>query len=189
MLESLINLDHSLFQLINKTWSNGVFDSLMPVITNKNTWIPLYILILVFFIYKFRKYAYIPVVCLALCVGAADYSTSGIIKPSVERTRPCNIQELEANILVSCRNSPSFPSSHAANHFAIAVFLMFFLKGKWKKLVWPFLIWAFFIAYSRVYVGVHFPIDISVGAAIGILLGIVFGKISIKLMHKFAPSV
>lgn len=187
-MEALINLDHSWFILINKLGSNSFFDSIMPVITNKFTWIPLYVLILIYFIVKHRKYAFIPVIGLALSVGASDYITSGIIKPSVERTRPCNIEELEANILAPCRNSPSFPSSHASNHFAIAVFMMYFLKKKWRRLIIPFYLWAFLIAYSRVYVGVHFPFDVLTGAFIGVILGLIFATVSKKLMHKFAPS-
>jgi undecaprenyl-diphosphatase len=144
----------------------------------------LYVLILVFFIFKFRKYAFIPIIGLALSVGAADYITSGIIKPSVDRVRPCNVPELQANIHAPCRNSPSFPSSHAANHFAIAIFLSFFLNGKWRAIKYVLYVWAFAIAYSRVYVGVHYPFDVTMGAIIGGTLGLLFAKASTHLIQN-----
>ncbi len=183
MMHTLYNLDAWLFKLVNHGNSNAFFDFLMPIITNKNTWIPLYVLIFLYLIYIFRKRAYIPIIGLVLAVGSADYLTSGIIKPGVDRVRPCNVEELKANIHAPCRNSPSFPSSHAANHFAIAVFLSFVLNGKWKNLKYIFYIWAFAIAYSRVYVGVHYPFDVFMGGVIGGLLGLLFAKASKHLIN------
>ena len=184
MMSTFYNWDAGLYKLINHGNSNAFFDFLMPIITDKYTWIPLYVLILIFFIYKFRKYAFIPIIGLALSVGASDYITSGIIKPNVNRVRPCNVEELKANILAPCRNSPSFPSSHAANHFAIALFLSFFIAKKWNWVNWLFFIWAFAIAYSRVYVGVHYPFDVTMGALIGGLLSLIFAKASIHLIKS-----
>lgn len=180
MMETLYNIDLGLFQFFNQSCSNSFFDWLMPLITNKYTWIPLYFVLLTYFIIKYKKKSFIPIIALALAVGASDYITSGIIKPNVNRTRPCNIEEANANILAPCRNSPSFPSSHAANHFAIATFMLLLLSSKKKWLKTIFIAWAAAIAYSRVYVGVHFPFDVLIGGVIGAGLGYTFAKLSIK---------
>ena len=184
MMEFIQNIDLELFRIINQNWSNALFDWAMPMITNKYTWIPLYFAFLAYFIIKFKKKSFIPIIALALAVGASDYLTSGIIKPAVNRTRPCNLEEATANILAPCRNSPSFPSSHAANHFAIATFFFYLLSSKRNWLKGLFVIWALAIAYSRVYVGVHFPTDVLIGGIIGALLGVGFSKLSIHFINK-----
>lgn len=183
-MEQILSWDIWIFKLINQGGSNSFFDFLMPLITNKNTWIPLYVLFLVLFIYKYRKQAYIPIIALALTVGASDYLTSGIIKPNVKRPRPCMVDSNEAITFMNCRTSPSFPSSHASNHFAIAIFLLFYLNKSQKWIKLSLLVWAFAIAYSRVYVGVHYPTDVLMGAIIGLILGGLFGMVSKNILDK-----
>lgn len=185
-MEQLLKWDIGLFKLINQGNSNAFFDFLMPLITDKYTWIPLYLIILIWFIYKFRKYAFLPIIGLALTVGISDYLTSGIIKPQVNRARPCMVESNEAITFMNCRTSPSFPSSHASNHFAIAIFLLYFIPCSNKWLRFTLILWALAIAYSRVYVGVHYPSDVLGGAAIGVLLGMVFGLSTKKSIIKYA---
>jgi undecaprenyl-diphosphatase len=72
--------------------------------------------------------------------------------------------------------SSSFTSSHAANHFGMAMFIYTTFKTRFPK--WPalFFVWAFLISFAQVYVGVHYPLDITAGALIGILIGYLSGR-------------
>jgi undecaprenyl-diphosphatase len=88
-------------------------------------------------------------------------------------------------LLDYCSGGFSFTSSHAANHFGIAVFLVVTLQPLLKNYRYLFLIWAAIIAYAQVYVGVHFPLDIFVGAIIGIIVGYFNGK----LFHKWQGNI
>jgi len=111
-------------------------------------------------------------------VGMADVVSSKLVKPAVQRVRPCNDVGLKFEVreLVHCGGGYSFTSSHATNHFAIATFLYLVLGGLRKKWIrWALLAWAASIAYGQVYVGVHYPLDVITGAVLGSLIGTVFG--------------
>jgi undecaprenyl-diphosphatase len=106
--------------------------------------------------------------------------SSSLLKNLVERVRPCNVLE-HVNILVNCTESFSFPSSHAVNNFAAAVFFsMLFSKYR----VWFYTV-AVLQAFSRPYVGVHYPSDVLGGAIIGAAIGYLFGFITIKINSYF----
>jgi membrane-associated phospholipid phosphatase len=181
MIDLIFEIDRDLFEFLNGKLSHKFLDFLMPWVTNAYTWIPLYVGILVYFIYRYKTLFYIPFLGLLLTFGACDYVSSGIIKPKVNRVRPCNDTTVTSRVVgVSCRNSPGFPSSHAANHFGIATF-MIFLMGTRKRFGLGFwLWWASIIAFSRIYVGVHFPLDVIAGA----FLGIFFGAIIVYPVNK-----
>ena len=103
--------------------------------------------------------------------------SSKIIKKSVQRTRPCNdISRLseqghEVKLLVPCGSGYSFPSSHATNHFAVAVFVIFTFANRKKWLKWGLIAWASSIALGQVYVGVHYPLDVLCGGLLGSFIG------------------
>jgi len=110
----------------------------------------------------------------------SDFVSSTLIKGSFIRLRPCHDPSLADKIrfLVSyCPTSSGFTSSHAVNHFASAMFIF----TTFKKVVspaWVYLfLWAFFICYAQVYVGVHFPLDVFCGAIVGLILGFIPAKI------------
>lgn len=107
----------------------------------------------------------------------SDYISASLIKPIFIRLRPCNNPYIKdiVHLIVPCGSGYSFPSSHAANHFALGVFaaITFNKIAKW---VWiAGLLWAFSVAYAQVYVGVHFPGDVLAGAALGIIIALVTG--------------
>lgn len=116
-------------------------------------------------------------IMLILTVTLSDQISSSLIKPFFEKLRPCQTTELaeRIRILVDCGVGYSFVSSHAANHFAMAVFLtmLYFKKKKW--IMPSAVLWAFSISYAQVYVGVHYPSDIIGGMLIGCLLGYLLG--------------
>ena len=74
-------------------------------------------------------------------------------------------------LLKQCSGSYSFVSNHAANHFGLATFAFFTFKGVFKKWMYLAYLWAFFIGYAQVYVGVHYPLDVLGGAVLGLLMG------------------
>lgn len=81
------------------------------------------------------------------------------------------------NLLIACGGGYSFPSTHAANHFALAFFLINMFYRRWKLILPLVFLWAFAVSFAQVYVGVHYPLDITFGAAIGALIGSTMGGI------------
>lgn len=175
IMQSILSYDRHLFRIINSGWSNGFFDWLMPWMRNSYLWYPLYLFLVLLVLTNFGKKAWVWVLFGAATAFLADFVSSGIIKEHVWRLRPCNNPDYASwiHILVGYRpQSSSFTSSHAANHFALATFLYMTLRPyfskKWLSLL---LIWAFLISFAQVYVGVHYPLDVTAGGLIGILIG------------------
>lgn len=119
------------------------------------------------------------VLAVLLNFAASDLISSRLIKNNVERLRPCNDIELQDKMVkrVNCSGGYSFTSSHATNHFAMAVMLIFLFYRRWKPVLWIGLIWAGVISFAQVYVGVHFPLDVTVGSFLGIAIGTINGLI------------
>ena len=181
-MESLIDLDKALFVFLNTLGSES-FDFFWLLITNKKSSIPLYI-ILIYYIYKklsfknFFKYLFLIIILILL-----TDQTSGFFKDYFQRLRPCHDQNINTLIRIvkeGCGGLYGFFSAHAANTFAVATFFYFTLNRYSKKFKYLFL-WAIIVSYSRIYVGVHFPIDIIFGACFGITLGYLFSFFSNKI--------
>jgi undecaprenyl-diphosphatase len=187
-LTYLIAKDHALFSSINGKWTNPLFDNVMPWVRHSNNWIPLYLILLSFLIYKWGKKSWKWLVLVAVNITLTDQISSHLFKPFFHRLRPCADPELmyQSRLLLDhCSGGFSFTSSHAANHFGIAVFLVVTLQPLLKNYRYLFLGWAALIAYAQVYVGVHFPLDIIAGALIGIIVGYFNGK----LFHKWDGNI
>lgn len=173
MLEKLLQWDRDTFIYLN---SLGIekYDGFWSTLTNITTWIPLFVLFLALLFLKFPKtealYKFLTVLGLVIFITAITHWT----KVSVARLRPNNTEEI--NTLIRILKSPtdySFFSGHASSSFSITMLMYLFLR---KKLKWAilFFIWPILFAMSRIYVGVHFPIDIIVGMMVGIFSGILF---------------
>lgn len=157
----------------------------MPILRDRDTWIPLYILLLIVFIVKFGwKKGLVIIIASILCVTITDQISSSFFKPFFERLRPCQTS-INFNLLVErCSSSFSFTSSHAANHFGLAILWSLFFWKNYKLLI-PFLIlWATCICFAQVYVGVHYPADILGGIILGVLIGTLLYKVSITINRK-----
>ena len=178
-MTELLQLDEQLFHLINVDWHVSWLDSIMPIWRDKKTWIPLYLLLALFAVIRFRLRGLWWILAVGLTVGAADATSSHLIKKNVQRVRPCNDPELrdEVQLLAGCGKGYSFTSSHAANHFAMATFIALTLGLLYPWLRWPFWLWAGSIAFGQVYVGVHYPLDVIVGSLLGVLIGYLFARI------------
>jgi len=169
MIDFLYNIDVQVFFFINKTLANPVTDFFMPFITDINHWKIFYVIMFLYLMIGAGKKGRIVGISLLLLVAASDQLSSNLIKYSVERIRPCNVLP-GVHMLVNCTQSFSFPSSHAVNNFAGAVFLSHF----YPKFRISFYIGAFLMAISRVFVGVHYPSDVFGGIIIGIVVGLFF---------------
>jgi membrane-associated phospholipid phosphatase len=179
MIDQLVQFDRDLFFAINNGLSNGFFDWLMPILRNRYTWVLLYIFIIVFSIKNYGKQGFIMILFLVMTFGLSDFISSSVIKPNVERLRPCNETEIKTKVnnLVDCGTGYSFPSSHATNHFGIAVFLIMMFYHKWKVILPIGILWAASISFAQIYVGVHYPIDILTGSLLGSSIGLGMSKI------------
>ncbi len=166
MIEWLHNLDINLFRLGNEAFANPVFDVVMPFITNVRHWYVVYIIsIALLLIYGGRRGRW-AVLFAILTIVISDQLSSFVLKPLVGRLRPCHVLD-QVRLLVGCGGGYSFPSSHAVNNFAVALFF-----GSLYRKAMPYLLFvASVIAYSRVYVGVHYFSDVIAGAFIGAGIG------------------
>ena len=184
-MDWLLGIDHSLFQWINQGWTNAFFDDIAPWLRNAKNWIPFYVGLVIAIIWKYRLTGLGSILVIAAVIGLTDFSSSELVKKTVERARPCHEinANLEPNVLVHCGSGYSFTSSHASNHFgfAMAMSLLFFRRKKWPAYILFF--WATAISLSQVYVGVHFPLDIICGG----LLGIILATAVYKIYRKFVP--
>ena len=166
IFDFLIKLDKELFLFLNLKLQNRFFDFLMPFITEFKNWRILFFLIILAMLIFGKKKERMAAVLVLIVLGAADSSVNLLLKSWIGRVRPCNVFP-QVHLLAGCSHSGSFPSSHAANIFAAGTILTFFHRRVW--LIW--LAIAVTVSFSRIYVGVHYPLDVLAGAFYGILLG------------------
>ncbi len=184
MIHWIVEADKSLFLIINGM-HNHVLDFLMYWITNKFTWFPFYLLIIIWLIYRYKVKGLIAVLMIVVVIVMCDQFTSTFMKPFFARLRPCHDPEISAldHMVVSCGGLYGFCSSHAANSFGLAMFLFLLFRKKFPKTAYLF-VWAALISYSRVYVGVHFPGDVLTGAFIGVAFAWIVYRIYSRLPEK-----
>lgn len=165
---------------INQDWSNSFLDALAPYLRETLFWIPLYLFLLLFVSINFKAKGLWWIVGFILVAALSDLISSQLIKQNIFRLRPCRDMEVMQQIrffVNYCPGSSSFTSSHATSHFAQAVFFYCTLRhviGKWALL---FFLWAFSIAYTQVYVGVHYPFDVISGGLLGCGIGFALTKL------------
>lgn len=185
MIDLLKYWDSQLFLWLNNK-HNGFFDIVMFWASNKFFWIPLYIFLIYLLFKNYKQKAFWTLLFVAILILCADQFSVGF-KNYFQRLRPCHDPSLEGLVhLVNnkCGGSFGFVSSHASNHFAIAVFFSLIFRNTYKYFTPIIIVWAAFIAYSRVYLGVHYPGDILGGAILGTLLGLILGKTYLILFNK-----
>ncbi|HPR58021.1 MAG TPA: phosphatase PAP2 family protein [Bacteroidales bacterium] len=178
MIDLLNRIDTWLFLLLNGLHTAWL-DELMFRISHKLTWIPLYVFFIVLLIRKYKLRIFWILVFVVILITLSD-QLSVLIKNLFQRLRPCHNDEL--NLLIhtvkdKCGGKYGFVSSHASNTFALAVFLIPFLKSYWKGFSFSLILWAALVSYSRIYLGVHYPGDILCGALLGATIGITLVKV------------
>ena len=180
IIDRLIHYDRSVWYRINARWHNSFFDSIMPLFRNPWFWSPLYLFLLIFIPYKYGRRGWMWCGTYLVTFILSDQVSATLMKPWFHRLRPCNDATLAEALhrLVPCGSGYSFPSSHAANHFSMAIFVAMTL-GRHAKWVWPVAIgWAALVCYSQVYVGVHFPLDVACGGLLGSMIGYITGRLN-----------
>lgn len=187
MLEKIKALDTELFIYLNSLGSE-TYDGLWLMITKQINWIPLFIL-LAYLIFKKlgTRQALFLLLFVALLITITDQATN-FFKNATQRLRPCNNPEINSFIrVVQVRNSFSFFSGHAANTMAVAMFLFLIMKRYFKYFGILFL-WPLIFAYSRIYLGLHYPIDIISGYLFGAFLGFLVFKLHQAAQKKYFPE-
>lgn len=182
----IIHWDQMAFLQIHVGWQNDFFDTVMPVLRNKYTWVPLYALLLFFAVKHYGKIALYWVLVYILLFALTDFTAASLLKPLICRIRPCNHELIQPFIrqLVVCGSGFSFPSAHASNHVGMSVFIIFTLARYYKWMVLPSALWALLVVIAQVYVGVHYPLDILGGMVIGTTYGLLMSM----GFNKFFPD-
>ncbi|MDR9373870.1 MAG: phosphatase PAP2 family protein [Schleiferiaceae bacterium] len=190
MLDWLLLWDAALLAELTSSGS-AFWDSVMAWISNRWIWIPFYLLLLFLLFRELPLKSFLWAVgYLILLVIATDQISVHLFKFTFERPRPCHepwLQHLLHLYEGHCGGPYGFVSSHAANVFGFATFLGMLFKRQWAASL--LLIWAALIGYSRIYLGVHYPLDVLGGLFLGVLLGLLAGYLFYRFLGGASASV
>lgn len=186
MLEKILSLDTELFIYLNSLGSER-FDGFWLLITKQSNWIPLFALLLYLIFKKLgTKQTLYLLLFVAILLVFTDQITN-LFKNGFQRLRPCSNPEINTKIrIIKSSDTFSFFSGHAANTMAVATFLYLVLKRRLKYLGFLFL-WPLIFAYSRIYLGLHYPLDIIFGYLCGLILGFLIFKLYRIAQKRYFP--
>ncbi|MEC8611936.1 MAG: phosphatase PAP2 family protein [Bacteroidota bacterium] len=193
MIEKILDLDSYLFLFLNNLGSQ-YYDNFWIFLSRTEANVMVYLVILITYLYsinnkKRTKILFRLIITIAILITISD-QTSNLFKDSFQRLRPCYNELISDSLRLvkdSCGGRYGFFSAHASNSFSLAIFFGLLLRSSNKLLILLFAIYAFLISYSRIYLGVHYPIDIIVGIIFGTINAIVLYKIylySFNLLNK-----
>lgn len=188
-MERIIGIDKELFLFLNELHVSWL-DPVMTFISGTASWIPFYAVLLFMLFYKYRWKGIAIVIGIVLLVLCSDQISAHVFKPVFQRPRPCHDEAIKDLVYLPnghCGGAYGFISSHSCNVFALAVFITTFFRPYYKKIAWVMFPWAAVIAYSRIYMGVHYPGDVIVGALTGMLIGwgiAALTRITMKKLYK-----
>ena len=191
MIEDILNLDTELFIYLNSL-GFPLFDNFWIFLSTKEANVFFYSTLLFLYFYKrslkfkFSELFYL-LILIAFMIAITD-QTANLFKDSFQRLRPCYNEMIKDSLRLvkeSCGGKYGFFSAHASNSFTLAVFFGLLYKNKFKYLIYITLLYASLISYSRIYLGVHFPLDILFGATFGIIIGILTFNFYDKKLYYF----
>ena len=182
-LQNILEWDKELFLFLNG-FHNDFWDTIMLLFTRKETWFPFYAIILWYFVRNYRTKAVLIIIALALLVLVSD-QLSTLLKDTVQRFRPVyepSIEHLVHNVLRK-GGRYGFVSAHAANSVAILVLTSRIFKSRSYYIL--LLVWTLVFCYSRIYSGVHYPLDLFGGALLGWGVGVSVYKLLMFVENHF----
>ncbi len=189
MIEEILRLDSELFLFLNNLGS-PFFDNFWIYLSYKEANILFYLLLLIFYLSinssKLSEIFYL-LVFIAIMITIAD-QTANLFKDTFQRLRPCYDEVLKDSIRLvknSCGGKYGFFSAHASNSFSLAIFFGLLYKNKFRYVIYISLLYASLISFSRIYLGVHFPLDIFFGSIFGITVGFLIFRIYDNRLNFF----
>lgn len=184
MLEKIIALDKQLLVFLNGLGAT-VYDPFWLFITKQANWTPFFVLLLYLVYKKLGAKQTLIVILFVAVLLTVNNTITEFFKASFQRLRPCNDPEIKAIIrAVKPSISYSFFSGHSSNTMAVFVFLYSIFKKQYSYFGW-FILWPFIFAYSRIYLGLHFPTDILCGYLCGLLMGYLAYKLYQFIQKKY----
>lgn len=191
MIEEILKLDSQLFLFLNNLGSPA-FDNFWIYLSYKESNILFYLALLIFYFFSESKKiklseVFYSLLFIAIMIAIAD-QTANLFKDSFQRLRPCYNESLISFVRLvneSCGGKYGFFSAHASNSFSLAVFFGLLFKNKFRFIIYMTLFYAFLISFSRIYLGVHFPLDIFFGGVYGIITGLVIFRIYENRLNFF----
>jgi undecaprenyl-diphosphatase len=184
MLDAILQWDELGFRLLNGTWHTPILDDVLPFVTDAGNFVVPFVVAGILIVWAGRIRGLRFLVLAVFSVVIADAIGAYVFKSWFSRPRPC-IALSEVRLLVGCTHLPSLPSNHAVNASVLAT-----LAGLYMPRLWlPPAVLALLVGYSRVYVGVHYPLDIVAGSALGIVAALVFAAVMKRLWPLTAEPV
>lgn len=192
MLETLLNYDRELFLFLNNLGSE-TWDAFWMTYTTKFYWIPFYSLLL-FFIWKRLKNKKAMVIAILVIIAMVAFTDqiTNLFKHGFQRLRPCHDTDLDGLMRVvrkGCGGRFGFFSGHSSNSMAVAIFVGMMIKYNYKNAIYLLIVWSLVMGYSRIYVGVHYPLDVVCGLTFGAISGYLFYRLFNYLKEKYATSL
>ena len=186
MLEKILSVDEKLFVYLNSLGSE-TYDGLWLILTKQTSWIPLFLFLLYIIFKKLgtKQTLYLMLFVTVLLVFTDQIAN--LFKNGFQRLRPCNNPDINSFIrIVQSRKSFSFFSGHATNSMGVAMFLYLIFKNNFKYF-WLLFLWPLIFAYSRIYLGLHYPLDIICGYLSGGILGFLMFKLYQRAQKRNIP--
>ena len=192
MIEEILKLDSKLFLYLNNL-GTPEFDSFWATLSKIEANILMYLFLICLFFYvqkirpKFLNVFYL-IFVIALMITITDQGAN-LFKDSFQRLRPCYNESIKDSLRLvkeNCGGKYGFFSAHASNSFSLAIFFGLLFKNRIRYIILITIVYASLISYSRIYLGVHFPIDIIIGSSFGLCVGfIMYSFVYLKFLKFF----